>query len=203
MLGAAYPWVARRLLTDTSPELRSTLMALLYKDGVFQFKRMESLISQAVRPTGRPQPRRSPQAGQSEWRRRCCLCWAVRLLRQCFVGIKSCRRTALSDLLPNSLFFASVSALAAAAGAVQRGDALALLLSPEGEFVRGIGAGQAWRLLLSTATAQQTNLDCKVAAAAHSCLPDAVAGACWHFDPGAHPCTCLPLLPCLCVGLLQ
>jgi hypothetical protein len=43
-------------------------MALLYKDGVFQFKRMESLISQAVRPTGRPQPRRSPQAGQSEWR---------------------------------------------------------------------------------------------------------------------------------------
>lgn len=68
VLGAAYPWVARRLLTDTSPELRSTLMALLYKDGVFQFKRMESLISQAVRPTGRPQPRRSPQAGQSEWR---------------------------------------------------------------------------------------------------------------------------------------
>ena len=26
------------------------------------------------------------------------------------------------------------------AGAVQRGDALALLLAPEGEFVRGIGA---------------------------------------------------------------
>lgn len=68
VLGAAYPWVARRLLTNTTPELRSTLLALLYKDGVFNFKRMESLISQAVRPTGRPQPRRSPQAGQSEWR---------------------------------------------------------------------------------------------------------------------------------------
>lgn len=69
VLGAAYPWVARRLLTDTTPELRSTLMALLYKDGAFNFRRMESLISQAVRPTGRPQPRR----GQSEWRpgRRC------------------------------------------------------------------------------------------------------------------------------------
>ncbi len=59
VLGAAYPWVARRLLTDTTPELRSTLMSLLYKDGRFNFRRMESLISQAVRPTGRPQPRRN------------------------------------------------------------------------------------------------------------------------------------------------
>lgn len=59
VLGAAYPWIARRLLTDTTPELRSTLMALLYKDGRFNFSRMESLVSQAVRPTGRPQPRRS------------------------------------------------------------------------------------------------------------------------------------------------
>ncbi|KAI7842632.1 hypothetical protein COHA_003736 [Chlorella ohadii] len=87
VLGAAYPWIARRLLTDTTPELRSTLMALLYKDGAFNFRRMESLISQAVRPTGRPQPRRGAAPGQSP---------------------------------------------------VQRGDALALLLSPEGEFVRGI-----------------------------------------------------------------
>lgn len=63
-------------------------MALLYKDGAFNFRRMESLISQAVRPTGRPQPRRGAVPGQSP---------------------------------------------------VQRGDALALLLSPEGEFVRGIG----------------------------------------------------------------
>ncbi|EFN55778.1 hypothetical protein CHLNCDRAFT_57703 [Chlorella variabilis] len=109
VLGAAYPWVARRLLTDTTPELRSTLMALLYKDGAFNFRRMESLISQAVRPTGRPQPRR----GQS---------------------------------------------------AVQRGDALALLLSPEGEFVRGIvteelakGIDAGWRLAADTAvgTVQQ------------------------------------------------
>jgi hypothetical protein len=34
-------------------------MSLLYKDGRFNFRRMESLISQAVRPTGRPQPRRN------------------------------------------------------------------------------------------------------------------------------------------------
>ncbi|KAL4853347.1 putative aarF domain-containing protein kinase [Chlorella vulgaris] len=104
VLGAAYPWVARRLLTDTTPELRSTLMSLLYKDGRFNFRRMESLISQAVRPTGRPQPRRN------------------------------------------------------SGSAVQRGDALALLLSPEGEFVRGIvteelakGIDAAWRLAADTA----------------------------------------------------
>ena len=54
--------------------------------------------------------------------------------------------------------------IVAAAGAVQRGDALALLLSPEGEFVRGIGATTGREMLLSTPTAQQPNLDCKVAA---------------------------------------
>lgn len=32
----------------------------------FNFARMESLISQAVRPMGRPQPRRSTDGGQSE-----------------------------------------------------------------------------------------------------------------------------------------
>ncbi|KAL4451900.1 hypothetical protein ABPG75_007562 [Micractinium tetrahymenae] len=107
VLGSAYPWIARRLLTDTTPELRGTLVALLYKDGQFNFRRMESLISQAVRPMGRPQPRRGADG---------------------------------------------------AASAVQRGDALALLLSPEGDFVRGIvteelakGIDAAWRLTADTA----------------------------------------------------
>ena len=54
---------------------------------------MESLISQAVRPSGRPQPKRNPAPGES---------------------------------------------------AVQRGDALALLLSPDGEFVRNIGTERGW-----------------------------------------------------------
>ncbi|KFM24855.1 putative aarF domain-containing protein kinase, chloroplastic [Auxenochlorella protothecoides] len=40
VLGATYPWVARRLLLDTSPELRSTLLTLLYKNGRFQFDRL-------------------------------------------------------------------------------------------------------------------------------------------------------------------
>lgn len=36
VLGAAYPWIARRLLTEQSPELRDTLRTLLYKKGKFQ-----------------------------------------------------------------------------------------------------------------------------------------------------------------------
>lgn len=58
VLGAAYPWVARRLLTDTSPELRATLRRLLYDDsGMFRFDRMESLLEQAVQTP--PPPRKT------------------------------------------------------------------------------------------------------------------------------------------------
>lgn len=56
MLSAAYPWVARRLLTDKSVELRDTLRALLYKDNKFQFHRLEALLIQAVQ---------SPERGEA------------------------------------------------------------------------------------------------------------------------------------------
>ncbi len=36
VLAAAYPWIARRLLTNQTPELRDTLHALLYKNNQFQ-----------------------------------------------------------------------------------------------------------------------------------------------------------------------
>ena len=36
VLGAAYPWIARRLLTERSVELRDTLRTLLYSRGRFQ-----------------------------------------------------------------------------------------------------------------------------------------------------------------------
>jgi hypothetical protein len=49
VLGATYPWIARRMLTDPTGELRETLQNLLYKDGRFQFERLESLLRQAVR----------------------------------------------------------------------------------------------------------------------------------------------------------
>ncbi|KAF5839993.1 ABC1 family-domain-containing protein [Dunaliella salina] len=45
VLGSAYPWIARRLLTDRTPEMRDTLRALLYDQyGRFRFVRLESLL---------------------------------------------------------------------------------------------------------------------------------------------------------------
>ncbi|KAE8656656.1 Kinase superfamily protein isoform 2 [Hibiscus syriacus] len=40
----AYPYVAKRLLTDPNPALRERLIQVLFKDGVFQWKRLENLI---------------------------------------------------------------------------------------------------------------------------------------------------------------
>ncbi|KAH7296380.1 hypothetical protein KP509_26G021700 [Ceratopteris richardii] len=51
VLGSSYPWIARKVLTDTSPQLRSTLKALLYKDGIFQVDRLESLVMESLRST--------------------------------------------------------------------------------------------------------------------------------------------------------
>jgi aarF domain-containing kinase len=106
VLNAAYPWVARRLLTDQSPELQSTLLSLIYRDGKLNFKRMESLFTEATQSTGLPQrPKGSPSGTPPP-----------------------------------------------------RGDALALILSPQGEFVRGIvveelakGADAAWRVAIDSA----------------------------------------------------
>ncbi|HEY9663521.1 MAG TPA: AarF/ABC1/UbiB kinase family protein, partial [Allocoleopsis sp.] len=41
----AYPYVARRLLTGESPELRRRLIEVLFKDGRFQWQRLENLIT--------------------------------------------------------------------------------------------------------------------------------------------------------------
>jgi len=43
----AYPYVARRLLTGETPELRRRLFELLFKQGRFQWHRLENLISMA------------------------------------------------------------------------------------------------------------------------------------------------------------
>lgn len=43
-LEVAYPYVAKRLLTDPDPALRERLIQVLFKDGVFQWKRLEKLI---------------------------------------------------------------------------------------------------------------------------------------------------------------
>ncbi|KAK4434149.1 putative aarF domain-containing protein kinase, chloroplastic [Sesamum alatum] len=49
VLGNTYPWIARKVLTDSSPKLRSSLQELLYKDGVFRMDRLESLLTESLR----------------------------------------------------------------------------------------------------------------------------------------------------------
>jgi predicted unusual protein kinase regulating ubiquinone biosynthesis (AarF/ABC1/UbiB family) len=46
-LEVAYPYVARRLLTDEDPALRERLIQVLFQDGKFQWKRLENLITLA------------------------------------------------------------------------------------------------------------------------------------------------------------
>ncbi|MBD2089785.1 AarF/ABC1/UbiB kinase family protein [Microcoleus sp. FACHB-1515] len=47
VLSQAYPYVAKRLLTDQSPELRDSLRDLLFKDGSFRWNRLENLLRNA------------------------------------------------------------------------------------------------------------------------------------------------------------
>ncbi|WP_443029226.1 ABC1 kinase family protein [Spirulina sp. CS-785/01] len=47
VLSKAYPYIAKRLLTDPSPELRSSLRDLLFRDGQFRWNRLENLLRNA------------------------------------------------------------------------------------------------------------------------------------------------------------
>ncbi|ABA21853.1 ABC-1 [Trichormus variabilis ATCC 29413] len=47
VLSEAYPYVAKRLLTDPAPELRISLRDLLFKDGRFRWNRLENLLRNA------------------------------------------------------------------------------------------------------------------------------------------------------------
>ncbi|MED6122329.1 hypothetical protein PIB30_038718 [Stylosanthes scabra] len=49
VLGSTYPWIARKVLTDSSPQLKASLETLLYKDGVFRIDRLESLLTESLR----------------------------------------------------------------------------------------------------------------------------------------------------------
>ena len=45
ILEVGYPYVARRLLTGESPEMRRRLIEILFKDGKFQWQRLENMIA--------------------------------------------------------------------------------------------------------------------------------------------------------------
>jgi len=47
VLSKAYPYIAKRLLTDPSTELRDSLRDLLFKDGTFRWNRLENLLRNA------------------------------------------------------------------------------------------------------------------------------------------------------------
>lgn len=47
VLSSAYPYVAKRLLTDPAPELRTSLQKLLFKEGSFRWNRLENLLRNA------------------------------------------------------------------------------------------------------------------------------------------------------------
>ena len=47
VLSEAYPYVAKRLLTDPANELRTSLQELLFKDGKFRWNRLENLLKNA------------------------------------------------------------------------------------------------------------------------------------------------------------
>lgn len=46
VLASAYPYFAKRLLTDPNPYLRDALIELLFKDGKFRWNRLENLLVQ-------------------------------------------------------------------------------------------------------------------------------------------------------------
>jgi predicted unusual protein kinase regulating ubiquinone biosynthesis (AarF/ABC1/UbiB family) len=45
IIEVAYPYIAKRLLTGESPEFRRRLLNILFKDGKFQWQRLENLIA--------------------------------------------------------------------------------------------------------------------------------------------------------------
>jgi predicted unusual protein kinase regulating ubiquinone biosynthesis (AarF/ABC1/UbiB family) len=47
VLNKAYPYIAKRLLTDPSEELRNSLKDLLFKEGSFRWNRLENLLNNA------------------------------------------------------------------------------------------------------------------------------------------------------------
>ncbi|KAK4280084.1 hypothetical protein QN277_011755 [Acacia crassicarpa] len=49
VLGSTYPFIAKKVLTDSSPQLKSSLQTLLYKDGMFRVDRLESLVTESLR----------------------------------------------------------------------------------------------------------------------------------------------------------
>ena len=51
ILGAAYPYFARRLMEDPDPQLRESLKEMLFDNKKFKWDRLEDLLSNAAKQT--------------------------------------------------------------------------------------------------------------------------------------------------------
>ncbi len=49
ILGAAYPYFAKRLIEDPDPELRESLKEMLFDEGLFSWKKLEELLGSAAK----------------------------------------------------------------------------------------------------------------------------------------------------------
>ncbi|KAG2498458.1 hypothetical protein HYH03_003712 [Edaphochlamys debaryana] len=135
VLGSAYPWIARRLLTDPSDDLRVALLRLLYgDDGRFRFDRLESLLRQAAKS-------------------------ANRLKRPATPSPSGPAPTANGNG-DGSAAVGTRSPAGTSDSGSGGGGGLRLLLSHDGEFVRGIlldevakGIDGAWRIAADAALA--------------------------------------------------
>ena len=51
ILGASYPYFARRLMEDTDPQLRRSLKEMLFEGEAFKWSKLEDLIENATKQT--------------------------------------------------------------------------------------------------------------------------------------------------------
>lgn len=138
VLSAAYPWVARRLLTDKSPELRATLRTLLYKDGRFQFSRLESLMQQALKMPPLP-PRNSPKTTPTTVSNSTTTSMATTTTAASAAAAAAPAKAAAAQLVSSrGSSVGAVGAVSGGGGGSSGGAALQLLLGEDGDFVREI-----------------------------------------------------------------
>ncbi|GIL84429.1 hypothetical protein Vretimale_15898 [Volvox reticuliferus] len=141
VLGSAYPWIARRLLTDPSTDLRTALRRLLYSaEGQFRFDRLESLLRQAAKSANRLKRPSQLQGGPP----------TATALTSVDGGAALPTASTASTSATGSTAGIGVVGVKGGSGG---GGALLLLLSRDGEFVRGIlldevakGIDGAWRI---------------------------------------------------------
>ncbi|MCS6781727.1 MAG: AarF/ABC1/UbiB kinase family protein [Gloeomargarita sp. SKYBB_i_bin120] len=101
VLSVAYPYVAKRLLTDPAPELRQSLRDLLFKDGTFRWNRLENLLRNAANSDDFDLEKVLMQVGDFLWSERGRFI-REKLAEELAVGLDQWGQQLWRQLLPNS-----------------------------------------------------------------------------------------------------